>query len=314
MKPIHQRQFFGLLLRGTTVIGAGSTIHCVSPVFAGIAEQTASRKKLNLKLRHRLETREGSGQYRVVEKNTKWDPSETALIICDMWDQHWCKGASARVAELAPRMNDFVSEARKRGVLIVHAPSSCMEPYQNHPGRKRAQAAPKAANLPDDIKDWCRKIPAEEKGKYPIDQTDGGCDCEPKCQTGSPWKRQFAAIRVSDEDTISDSGIEIWNLLEQRGIKNVMLVGVHTNMCVLGRPFGLRQMARHGKNTALVRDLTDTMYNSKAWPYVNHFAGTDLIVEHIEKYVCPTTTSVSLLGGTPFRFKEDRRTQVAQKR
>ena len=29
-------------------------------------------------------------------------------------------------------------------------------------------------------------------------------------------------------------------------------------MCVLGRPFGLRQMARLGKNTALVRDMTDT--------------------------------------------------------
>ena len=37
-----------------------------------------------------------------------------------------------------------------------------------------------------------------------------------------------------------------------------MWAGVHTNMCVLGRPFGLRQMARLGKNTALVRDMTDT--------------------------------------------------------
>lgn len=33
---------------------------------------------------------------------------------------------------------------------------------------------------------------------------------------------------------------------------------VHTNMCVLGRPFGLRQLSRLGKNVALVRDLTDT--------------------------------------------------------
>lgn len=28
------------------------------------------------------------------------------------------------------------------------------------------------------------------------------------------------------------------------------LVGVHTNMCVLGRPFGLRQLASHGKQVA----------------------------------------------------------------
>ena len=84
-----------------------------------------------------------------------------------------------------------------------------------------------------------------------------------------------------------------------------MLVGVHTNMCVIGRPFGLRNMARFGKNVVLVRDMTDTMYNSRRWPNVNHFRGTDLIVEHIEKAVCPTITSDQLLGGKPFRFKND---------
>ena len=51
------------------------------------------------------------------------------------------------------------------------------------------------------------------------------------------------------------------NLLEQRGIENVILLGVHTNMCVLGRPFGIRQMVYQGKNVVLVRDLTDAMYN-----------------------------------------------------
>jgi hypothetical protein len=122
----------------------------------------------------------------------------------------------------------------------------------------------------------------------------------------APWKSQHAGLTIRDEDAISDSGIEIWNLLEERGINNVILVGVHTNMCVLGRPFGLRQMAKNGKNVVLVRDLTDTMYNPKMPPMVSHFEGTRLIVEHIEKYVCPTITSDQLLGGKEFRFKGDR--------
>ena len=67
---------------------------------------------------------------------------------------------------------------------------------------------------------------------------------------------------------------EVWNILTSRHIKNVILTGVHTNMCVLGRPFGLRQMARNGKNVVLMRDMTDTMYNPKRWPYVSHFEGT----------------------------------------
>ena len=127
------------------------------------------------------------------------------------------------------------------------------------------------------------------------------------CPEGSPWKSQVAAIEIRDEDAISDSGTEIWNLLESRGITNVMLMGVHTNMCVLGRPFGLRNLSRYGKNVVLVRDLTDTMYNSRSWPYVSHHEGTNRIVEHIEKYVCPTITSTDLTGNPAFEFQPDDR-------
>src|SRR5262249_5631506 len=69
-------------------------------------------------------------------------------------------------------------------------------------------------------------------------------------------------------------------------------------------------MARNGKKVVLVRDLTDTMYNPQRWPFVSHFTGTDLIVEHIEKFVCPTITSDQVLGGKPFRFKNDKRPHV----
>ena len=166
---------------------------------------------------------------------------------------------------------------------------------------------PRPPNQPEHIGEWCNKIPAEEKGIYPIDQSDGGCDDGPQCPQGSPWKSQVAAIEIKDDDAISDSGAEIWNLLESRGIKNVMLMGVHTNMCVLGRPFGLRNLARSGKNVVLVRDLTDTMYNSRSWPYVSHFEGTNRIVEHIEKYVAPTILSTDLTGQPAFQFKPDLR-------
>jgi len=87
-------------------------------------------------------------------------------------------------------------------------------------------------------------------------------------------------------------------------------MGVHTNMCVLGRPFGLRNMSRFGKNVVLMRDLTDTMYNSRMRPFVSHFTGTDLVIEHIEKYVCPTITSTTLTGGPGFVFRNDKRPRV----
>jgi nicotinamidase-related amidase len=276
----------------------------------------ADANGIDLTLRSRPEK---NGKYELAATKQTWPAAKLAVIVCDMWDAHHCLNAVRREEQMVPRMDAFLKEARSRGALIIHAPSSCMEPYKDHPARKRAQAAPAAKNLPRAIDQWCSKIPAEEKGKYPIDQTDGGEDDDPAEHAEwhaklkamgrnpkAPWKSQHAGLTIRDEDAISDSGVEIWNLLEERGIDHVLLLGVHTNMCVLGRPFGLRQMAKNGKTVALVRDLTDTMYNPKMPPQVSHFEGTRLIVEHIEKYVCPTITSDQLLGGKEFRFTGDK--------
>lgn len=261
-----------------------------------------------------------AGNFKRVTTQEKWDLSKTAFIVCDVWDSHHSLNAVRRETQLLPRMNEVLKVARDRGAMIIHAPSDCMKSYEGHPGREIAKNAPKASNLPTDIGIWCKQIPAEEAGKYPIDQSDGGEDDDKAehaiwlkrlgeigRQPRSPWLKQAAGIEIVDGDPISDNGIEIWNLLEDRKIENIVLLGVHTNMCVLGRPFGLRQLSKNGKHVVLMRDMTDTMYNPASPPYVSHFCGTELIVEHIEKYVCPTITSVDLLGGEPFRFPEDRR-------
>ena len=279
----------------------------------------AGEKKLNLKLQYRTAIKSDTeAGYAIRVKIGEWDPGKTAIIVCDMWDTHHSFNAVQRVVEIAPRMNEVLEKSRAMGVLIIHAPSSCIDPYKDHPARKNAKDAPTAKNLPKDIGVWCYKIPSEEKGKYPIDQSDGGCDSEPAEQEkhkqaliklgrnpGAPWKSQIDVLKMHDQDVISDSGSEIWNVLEARGIDNVIVLGVHTNMCVLGRPFGLRQMAKNGKNVVLMRDMTDTMYNPKRAPYVNHYKGTELIVEHIEKFVCSTITSDQIIGGKAFKFKAD---------
>jgi nicotinamidase-related amidase len=264
-------------------------------------------------------------EFRSVQRAAEWEPSATAVIVCDVWDYHHCLNAVRRLNEFAPRLNEFVTKAREQGATIIHAPSDCMAFYADHPARTRATSAPAAAKYPVDITRWCMRIPAEEQATYPIDQSDGGEDDDPQDHADwaaeltklgrdpkRPWKRQLETIAIDGErDYISDRGDEVWNILESRGIKNVILTGVHTNMCVLGRPFGLRRMVLGGKNAVLVRDLTDTMYNPAQWPFVSHFTANDLIATHIERYVCPTITSDQLLGGRPFRFSGDKRPRLA---
>jgi type 1 glutamine amidotransferase len=99
--------------------------------------------------------------------------------------------------------------------------------------------------------------------------------------------------------------------MRQRGITNVIVMGVHANMCVLGRPFSIRQMVAQGQNVVLMRDMTDAMYNHRSRPWVSHFRGTELVVEHIEKYWCPSVTSADFLAGEAFRFKGDVKKRIA---
>ena len=142
----------------------------------------------------------------------------------------------------------------------------------------------------------------------PIDDSDMGCSCAgTKCEIREAWKRQIATIEIAADDAITDDGQETWNLLAARGITNVILAGVHLNMCVLGRPFAIRQQVYLGKNVALMRDMTDTMYNPERPPGVNHFTGTDLVIEHVEKYWCPSFSSADITGKPAFRFKEENR-------
>lgn len=243
---------------------------------------------------------------KVVFETVEWNPKETAVIVCDMWDDHWCSSSAARVAEMAPRMNQFLAALRSRGVLVVHAPSGTMEYYKDYPQRKRALDAP-AAKFDPPARGWCNLDPQRE-APLPIDDQAGGCDT-PGLEQRRAWRKQIDTLEIAPEDAIGD-GVDILNLLAHRGIRNVMLVGVHTNMCVLGRPFGIRQLIYQGKRVVLVRDLTDAMYDPAAAPKISHFGGTARVVAHIERYWCPTIESNDILGGAPFRFGGDRRPQI----
>ncbi|CAN5395145.1 isochorismatase family protein [soil metagenome] len=273
---------------------------------SGLPGKGAEKYFLNL----RSQIKAVDGSYKVEEKKVVWVPQKTAFIIVDMWDDHWCKSAAERVGELAGPMNEVIKYARAQGSLIIHAPSSVTSFYNNTPQRKKAQMAPFAIT-PKPLStyerwgtNWCWPDESREEA-LPIDDSDMGCDCQVKCEIRDAWTRQIATIEIAPEDAITDDGQETFNLLAQHGIENIVLLGVHLNMCVLGRPFGIRQMVQQGKNVVLMRDMTDTMYNHEMEPRVSHFEGTRLVIEHIEKFWCPSILSTDITGKPAFNFKDD---------
>ncbi len=89
-----------------------------------------------LNLRSRVELWKGSGQWDEVHQSRPFQAPATALLLCDMWDDHWCRSAARRCELLARRMDPVVA-ARARGIQIIHAPSKCMEFYRDTPQRRR---------------------------------------------------------------------------------------------------------------------------------------------------------------------------------
>ena len=222
---------------------------------------------------------------------TTWNRHQTAVLVVDMWDQHWCRGATERVKGLAIRMEKVLSQARNVGIQIIHCPSETMQFYKDYSQRARILKTVENHSRKQDP--WIRLRWWE--WPFPIDDRDGGCFCTPRCTEGMPWSRQIATIQIQDPDVISDDGWEIETFCHLKGITNLIYMGVHTNMCVLGRSFGIRHMVKAGFQVMLCRDLTDTMYNPARRPYVSHEDGTERVVRHIERYWCPSLLSEDLM-------------------
>ena len=244
---------------------------------------------LKLKLRTRVEAFKGSDTWDEVAVTRDVPVAEVAIIICDMWDKHWCDGATTRCDALADKMVPVIKAARAKGIQIIHAPSETMNFYQNTIQRRRMMLAP-PVELP--------KLLEIPDAPLPIDDSDGGCDSGQKPWYRA-WTRQNGKIDIGEFDGISDNGDEVYRFLRQQGVRYLIVMGVHTNMCVLNRTFAIRQMTRRGIHCMLARDLTDTMYNPQMRPFVSHDQGTTLVVEHIEKHWCPTLLSGELLAGLP---------------
>jgi nicotinamidase-related amidase len=238
----------------------------------------------HLMVRSRVHLFRSGEEWSEVHAQYRFDPKKSAVIVCDMWDKHWCTGANVRVAALVKKMEPILAEMRHKGVIVVHAPSETMAYYAGAPQREAILKFPRV------------EPPAElniSAPPLPIDDSRGGCDTPGDTQHQA-WKCENPGLTIAPQDYISDKGPEIYNLLRARGVETIFYVGVHANMCILNRTFAIRQMTKWGMKCILLRDLTDAMYNPEDAPHVSHAQGTELVVEHIEKYWSPTALSSEL--------------------
>ncbi|KKN14992.1 hypothetical protein LCGC14_0990510 [marine sediment metagenome] len=210
--------------------------------------------------------------------------TNTVLLVCDVWDNHYCKDLQRRMGPLAERIDKFASIVRQRGGHVLHCPSQTVDTYYNSwPQRKTMRKYP-----------FARPVISEKMQtvKLPLDTTlTTGCPDIPPCPVHSDFTKQHEGIKILPRDLISDSGQEVYNFIKAENIDCVLMTGTVLNMCIMGRPFGVQALVNRRIPVRVVGDLVEVFYSPLESPNISIDQAKWFILGYIKAKWCPVTTT-----------------------
>jgi NPCBM/NEW2 domain/Chitobiase/beta-hexosaminidase C-terminal domain len=207
----------------------------------------------------------------------KVDSKRMGVIAVDVWNFHWCKTATMRVDAFVPRMNKALDAARSLGMTVLLCPSDVVDNYAGFPQREAVFALPKIP-VPMAVNVTCPPVPDA-----------GGCACgRERCAGNYGWDGMHPALRIGAEDLMPDSQAEVYAICRERGLTHLIYVGFHTQVCLLGKPMGLKAMKSAGLSCVLARDMTDAHPGYDPAREFTPDLNTEQVVEHFEKHLAPT--------------------------
>jgi len=199
------------------------------------------------------------------------------VIAVDVWNFHWCKTATMRVDAFVPRMNKALEAARALGMTVMLCPSDVVDNYVGLPQRERV------FTLPETV------VPKVEEVTCPPVPDAGGCACgRERCAVNYGWDGMHPGLHLGADDWMPDTQAEVYAICKQRGLTHLLYIGFHTQVCLLGKPMGLRAMKSAGLQCVLARDMTDA---HPGYDPARHFTpdlNTEQVIEHFEKHLAPT--------------------------
>jgi hypothetical protein len=263
-----------------------------------------------------LRTRDANDKVTTTKVQAKG--SEFAIIVMDMWDNHWDPTWVAHATARAESMNQFLHRARGAGAVIIHSPTNLItgyggRVYQDTKQRQAASRAPKSVAPRDN--GFMRKPAAPwGKNRY-VGSKAHRMNGEPASRPNT-LSNQCVGIDIEANDYITGEWgtlQDAWNILQKHDTKYLLYVGGATNMCLILKPIGLRHMKARGIKTVLVRDLalawSDPYHwydrNKKLpddWGYTA-LKGDAFVADWIEREMSPAVTSGIFSGPAPHTLK-----------
>jgi len=207
------------------------------------------------------------------------DPKKVAIFAIDCWHWHWCTTWRSRAGSLIPRFNYSFDSARKLGMTIVFSPTNSMRDMNELPQRQATLALldhplPMLANLSD---------------PYPGAIRWGMCECGlgEACFYNNNNNNQHPDLKMEADEFIALTQQEAYNVLKERDITHIIYTGFATNMCMWGKPTGMKYMRQFGFKCCFARDMTEaiTGYLEESF---NPTRGTMEVIETMERDLAPS--------------------------
>ena len=261
---------------------------------SGVAAQIVGRAVPEGSIQLALQTRDRDNRPSTSYENV--DPKKVAILAVDCWHFHWCRTWRNRAGSLMPRFNYSFDAARELGMTFIFSPTNAMRDLNDSPQRKNTLA------LPDRSLPPLTNLPDPYAGALRF----GMCECGlgEDCYYANNVNNQHPDLKMLPADYIALTQQEAYNILSSRGITHIIYTGFATNMCMWGKPTGMKYMRQFGFRCVAARDLTEaiTRYAEESF---NPTRGTLEVIELIERDLAPTISMEDTLrqakvwNGTP---------------
>jgi hypothetical protein len=100
---------------------------------------------------------------------------------------------------------------------------------------------------------------------------------------------------IGENDLMPNDQQMLYSLCVEKGITHLIFMGVHTQVCLLGKSVGLRAMSQAGLTCVLARDLTDAHGRYDPAGGVTPDGFTADVVAHFEKHLAPSINMAETL-------------------
>lgn len=245
-------------------------------VSSGVARQADSPPPAGKTIELEFQTRDPiTGELHAIREEV--DPAKVGMIAVDVWNHHWCKTATMRVDAFVPRINRALAAARSLGMTVMLCPSDVVDNYVGFPQRESVLAL-QIGSVPKVMEVTCPPVPDA-----------GGCACgRERCAGNYGWDGMHPALKMGEGDWMPDTQAEVYAICQQRGLTHLIYVGFHTQVCLLGKPMGLRAMKSAGLQCVLARDMTDAHPGYDPARKFTPDLNTEQVIEHFEQHLAPT--------------------------